>query len=66
MKVTIQLTSHADESRGETDRMAEVFSVELKRNGQARDAFLRDVAKSIRELAARHNAKFDREHGMGS
>lgn len=65
MKITIQLTSHADESRGETDRMAEVFSVELKRNGQARDAFLRDVAKSIRELAVRHNAQFDREHGMG-
>lgn len=44
--------------------MAEVFHIELKRNGQARDAFLRNVAAHIRSLAAAHNAKFDEEHGI--
>jgi hypothetical protein len=44
--------------------MAEVFHVEFKRNGQARDAFLRNVAAHIRSLAAAYNAKFDEEHGI--
>ena len=64
MKITIQLTSHAEAERGETERMAEVFHVEFKRNGQARDAFLRNVAAHIRSLAAAYNAKFDEEHGI--
>ena len=62
MRVTIQLTSHADESRGETEREAEIFTIEFKRNGDARDKFLRAIAESIKRLAARHNAKFDAEH----
>jgi hypothetical protein len=62
MKLTIQLTSHADASRGETDRQAEIFTVEFKRNGDARDAFLKAIAASIRRLAEKHNAKFDAEH----
>jgi len=62
MKITVQLTSHAEAERGETERMAEVFHVEFKRNGQARDAFLRNVAAHIRSLAEAHNAKFDEEH----
>jgi len=36
----------------------------LKRNGQARDAFLRNVAAHIRSLANAYNAKFDEEHGI--
>jgi hypothetical protein len=64
MKITVQLTSHAEAERGETERMAEVFHVEFKRNGQARDAFLRNVAAHIRSLAAAYNAKFDEEHGI--
>ncbi len=64
MKITVQLTSHAEANRGETERMAEVFHVEFKRNGQARDAFLRNVAAHIRSLAAAYNAKFDEEHGI--
>ena len=64
MKITVQLTSHAEVSRGETERMAETFTIELKRNGQARDAFLRNVAAHIRSLAAAYNAKFDEEHGI--
>jgi hypothetical protein len=63
MKLTVQLTSHADPSRGETDRLAECFTVEFKRNGDARDAFLKSIAASIKRLAAKHNAKFDAEHG---
>jgi len=64
MKITVQLTSHAEAERGETERMAEVFHVEFKRNGQARDAFLRNVAAHIRSLAKAYNAKFDEEHGI--
>jgi len=64
MKITVQLTSHAEAGRGETERMAEVFHVEFKRNGQARDAFLRNVAAHIRSLAKAYNAKFDEEHGI--
>lgn len=63
MQLTIQLTSHADASRGETERLAEVFTVEFKRNGDARDAFLESVAASIKKLAEKHNAKFLAEHG---
>jgi len=62
MFITVQLTSHSDPSRGETTRQAEIFPIELKRNGTARDQFLRDVAESIRELAKAHNAKFNAEH----
>lgn len=62
MHITVQLTSHSDPSRGETTRQAEVFPVEWKRNGTARDQFLRDVAESIRELAKAHNARFNAEH----
>ena len=64
MKITVQLTSHAEAERGETERMAEVFHVEFKRNGQARDAFLRNIAAHIRSLAKAYNAKFDEEHGI--
>ena len=62
MHITVQLTSHSDPSRGETTRQAEVFPVEWKRNGTARDQFLRDVAESIKELAKQHNARFNAEH----
>mgnify|MGYP003332605458 FL=1 len=62
MTVTIQLTSHADAARGETEREREVFTVQFKRNGDARSKFLRAIAESIKQLAARHNAKFDSEH----
>ena len=62
MYITVQLTSHSDSKRGETERMAEVFPVEFKRNGTARDQFLRDVAESIKELAKQHNARFNAEH----
>ena len=63
MQITVQLTSHSDPSRGETERLAEVFPVEFKRNGTARDQFLRDVAESIRALAKAHNSMFKAEHG---
>ena len=62
MYITVQLTSHSDSKRGETERMAEIFQIELKRNGTVRDQFLRDVAESIRELAKAHNARFNAEH----
>jgi len=62
MKITIQLTSWADAERGETERMTEYMTIEMKRNGQTRDAFLRDVAKSIRFLATQHNAIFEATH----
>ena len=62
MKITVQLTSHADASRGETERQAEIFSIEFKRNGDKRDAFLRDVAEQIKRLAKAHNAQFDATH----
>jgi len=62
MFITIQLTSHAEAKRGETERQAEIFTAEFKRNGDKRDAFLSAVAASIKRLAAKHNAKFDEEH----
>ena len=62
MHITVQLTSHSDPKRGETERMAEIFQIELKRNGTVRDQFLRDVAESIKALAKVHNAKFSAEH----
>ncbi|NBV22267.1 MAG: hypothetical protein EB141_12855 [Verrucomicrobia bacterium] len=62
MQITIQLTSHAEKSRGETERQAEIFTLELKRNGDARDKFIRAFAEDVRRLAAAHNARFDREH----
>ena len=62
MQITVQLTSHSDPSRGETTRQAEVFPVDWKRNGTARDQFLRDVAESIKELAKAHNARLKAEH----
>lgn len=60
--VTIQLTCHSEAGRGENERLAEIFTVEFKRNGQSRDAFLRDLAASIRRLAQAHNASFDAQH----
>ena len=63
MHITIQLTSHADASRGETERQSEIFTVEFKRNGDARDQLIREIAMAIKRLAASHNAKFDQEHG---
>ena len=62
MHITVQLTSHSDSARGENDRLAEIFPIELKRNGTARDQFLRDVAEAIRAVARAHNARFDAEH----
>lgn len=62
MQITVQLTSHSDPSRGENERLAEIFPVEFKRNGTVRDQFLRDVAESIRALAKAHNAKFKAQH----
>jgi hypothetical protein len=62
MKITIQLTSHADSARGETDRMAEFVTLEFKRNGDKRDAFLRALVEDIKRLAKEHNARFDAAH----
>jgi hypothetical protein len=62
MQITVQLTSHSDPSRGETERLAEIFPVEFKRNGTVRDQFLRDVAESIKALAKAHNQRFKAEH----
>jgi len=62
MKITIQLTSHADSERGETDRMAEFVTLEFKRNGDKRDAFLRALVEDIKRLAKEHNARFDAAH----
>jgi hypothetical protein len=63
MKITVQLTSHADSARGETDRMAEFVTLEFKRNGDKRDAFLRALVEDIKRLAKEHNARFEKEHG---
>ena len=62
MRITIQLTSHAEPSRGETERQAEIFTVELKRNGTARDRFILEFADAVKRLADAHNAQFDTEH----
>ena len=62
MKITVQLTSHADPERGETDRMAEFVTLEFKRNGDKRDAFLRALVEDIKRLAKEHNARFDASH----
>ena len=62
MYITVQLTSHSDPKRGETERWHQVFPVEFKRNGTARDQFLRDVAESIKALAKQHNQRFKAEH----
>jgi hypothetical protein len=62
MKITVQLTSHADSARGETDRMAEFVTLEFKRNGDRRDAFLRALVEDIKRLAKEHNARFDASH----
>ncbi len=64
MKITVQLTSHADSERGETYRMAEFVTLEFKRNGDRRDAFLRALVEDIKRLAKEHNARFEREHGV--
>jgi len=61
-RITIQLTSHADPSRGEIERMAEFVTLEFKRNGDARDAFLRALVEDIKRLAKEHNARFDAAH----
>lgn len=66
MTITIQLTSHAEAARGETERRAEFITLEFKRNGDQRDAFLREVAAGIKRLAAKHNAQFDKAHGVGT
>lgn len=63
MHVTIQLISHADKSRGETDRMTEFVTLEFKRNGDRRDAFLRELVNGIKKLAMEHNARFEQKHG---
>jgi len=48
--------------------MAEVFPVqfafpvEFKRNGAARDKFLREIADAIRAIAKEHNARFAAAH----
>jgi hypothetical protein len=62
MKITVQLTSHADSARGETDRIAEFVTLEFKRNGDKRDAFLRALVEDIKRLAKEHNARFDASH----
>jgi len=62
MKITVQLTSHAEPARGETDRMAEFVTLEFKRNGDRRDAFLRALVEDIKRLAKEHNARFDASH----
>ncbi len=62
MHITVQLTSHSDASRGETERLAEIFPVEFKRNGTARAEFLREIAEAVRAIARAHNAKFEVEH----
>ena len=61
-RITVQLTSHADSARGETDRMAEFVTLEFKRNGDKRDAFLRALVEDIKRLAKEHNARFDASH----
>lgn len=63
MHVTIQLTSHADKSRGEIDRMAEFVTLEFKRNGDKRETFLRDLVNDIKKLAKERNARFEQKHG---
>ena len=62
MTITVQLTSHSDPSRGETERLAEIFPVEFKRNGTARAEFLREIAEAVRAIARAHNAKFKAVH----
>jgi len=62
MQITVQLTSHSDPSRGETERMAEIFPVEFLRNGEGREELLREIAEAVRGIAKAHNARFEAEH----
>lgn len=62
MHITVQLTSHSDPERGETERLAEIFPVEFKRNGKARVEFLREIADAVRAIAREHNARFAAKH----
>jgi len=62
MQITVQLTSHSDPSRGETERLAQVFPVEFLRNGEGREELLREIADAVRAIARAHNAKFKAEH----
>ena len=62
MTITVQLTSHSDPSRGETERLAQVFPVEFLRNGEGREELLREIADAVRAIARAHNAKFKAEH----
>lgn len=62
MQITVQLTSHSDPSRGETERLAEVFPVEFLRNGEGREELLRDIMDSIRAVAKEHNKRFKAKH----
>ena len=62
MHITVQLTSHSDPLRGETERMAQVFPVEFFRNGEGREELLRDIMDSIRAVAKAHNDRFKAEH----
>ena len=62
MTITVQLTSHSEPLRGETERLAEIFPVEFKRNGTARAEFLRQIADAVRAIARAHNAKFKADH----
>ena len=62
MNITVQLTSHSDPARGETERMAEIFPVQFARNGTARAQFLKDIADTIRAVAKAHNERFKAEH----
>lgn len=62
MQITVQLTSHSDPSRGETERLAQVFPVEFLRNGEGREELLRDIMDSIRAVAKEHNKRFKAKH----
>jgi len=42
--------------------MAEFVTLEFKRNGDKRDAFLRALVEDIKRLAKEHNARFDASH----
>lgn len=62
MQITVQLTSHSDAARGETERLAEIFPVEFQRNGTSRAEFLRQIADAFKAMARAHNARFAAGH----
>ena len=57
MHIVISLVSLPAPARGESDRLLESFSVDVHRDGQGREEFLRGVAQAIKELAKKHNAE---------